>query len=426
MPPSGQQILRLFLVPALIVGVLVAMFLAGGTLKDWFDRLLGRSVGDARSVEQFLRDLDNENPDVRYRAASDLSNVLPRKEELTYNAAFGLALADRLDKKVRASAAAEKEFARRRASLNAADEKREEKKLEDDRSFITFLSGSLGHFRVPVGATLLRDLAAQESGVEPEALTRRRLQALFALTVLGANLERYDRLPAERKEEIDKDLRDAAADSQNRARATETLDYLRHRRAGKPDTMGIAAVLVQCADNDDPSLRFHAAFAMTYWRGTPKEDAGLDTALVKLAHDDGRGEEELEERLDRNSERKVTRPRFKKKGYHVQPQAVLALARRGSPNTPLDALQELLDEKRLGEIIVIHNRQSGQEEPDTALIYETISNALRALVRLHRKRPEDVRLVKRFRPVVERLTHHESDALKAEARETLLALGAAE
>src|ERR1700733_3620999 len=81
-PPSGQMILRLFIVPAVIVGVLVLLFLVGPTLHGWFNQLVGRSSADTRSAEQFLHDLDNPNPEVRWRAASDLAQVLLRNDAL--------------------------------------------------------------------------------------------------------------------------------------------------------------------------------------------------------------------------------------------------------------------------------------------------------------------------------------------------------
>ena len=46
-PPSGQMILRLFLVPGLIVGLLVVLFLVGPSLARWVGTLLGRPPADA-------------------------------------------------------------------------------------------------------------------------------------------------------------------------------------------------------------------------------------------------------------------------------------------------------------------------------------------------------------------------------------------
>src|SRR5215510_14865679 len=111
-PPTGQMILRLFLVPALIVAGLVGLFLLGPTASRWVNRLLGRSA-DARSADQFLRDLDSANPEVRWRAASDLAQVLLRKDELASDARFALQLADRLQAALDNSKDAEQSFAAR-------------------------------------------------------------------------------------------------------------------------------------------------------------------------------------------------------------------------------------------------------------------------------------------------------------------------
>ena len=46
-PPSGLMVLRMFVVPAAIVGVLVLLFLAGPTLYDWIGRMAGRPRGSA-------------------------------------------------------------------------------------------------------------------------------------------------------------------------------------------------------------------------------------------------------------------------------------------------------------------------------------------------------------------------------------------
>src|SRR5262245_34863954 len=110
-PPSGRQILQLFVVPALIVAVLVGLFLLGPVLSGWFRQFTGGGLTDSRSSEQFLRDLDNSNAEVRYRAASDLAQVLLRKDELARDVELGLGLAKRLSETLEESAEAEKTYA---------------------------------------------------------------------------------------------------------------------------------------------------------------------------------------------------------------------------------------------------------------------------------------------------------------------------
>ena len=77
--PSGRFIAQLFLVPGLIVAAAVVVLLA----FSWL-------AGGRRSPEAFLRDLDSTNPDIRWRTASDLAQVLRRDPELASNADFGL------------------------------------------------------------------------------------------------------------------------------------------------------------------------------------------------------------------------------------------------------------------------------------------------------------------------------------------------
>src|SRR5262249_19541016 len=70
-PPSGRFILQLFLVPGLIVAALVVVALG----LDWL-------FGGHRKPEKLLKNLDDPNPEVRWRAAADLSQILPRDDEL--------------------------------------------------------------------------------------------------------------------------------------------------------------------------------------------------------------------------------------------------------------------------------------------------------------------------------------------------------
>src|SRR4051794_21576058 len=105
-PPSGRMFVRLFGVPALIVVSVVG----GLGLFAW---AVNRLAGETRTAEQFLRDLDNPNPEVRWRAASDLAQVLPRDERLASDPSFALHLADRLVQAVDTSAPLEKAAAAR-------------------------------------------------------------------------------------------------------------------------------------------------------------------------------------------------------------------------------------------------------------------------------------------------------------------------
>src|SRR5262245_55682684 len=81
-PPSGKHIVQLFVVPAMIVAVALGIV--------WiFDRLFGGT----RTPEQFLKDLSSPNAEIRWRAASDLADKLPRDKDLATDPRFNLALA---------------------------------------------------------------------------------------------------------------------------------------------------------------------------------------------------------------------------------------------------------------------------------------------------------------------------------------------
>ena len=88
-PPSGRFILQMFLIPGLIVAGLVAVLAFGGLI--W----VGHST-----PESFLVRLDNPNPDIRWRAATELAQVLKRPEslELASDPDFALDIAWRLHK----------------------------------------------------------------------------------------------------------------------------------------------------------------------------------------------------------------------------------------------------------------------------------------------------------------------------------------
>src|SRR5689334_4983195 len=61
-PPSGRFIAQLFLVPGLIVMVAVFIYLGSSYL-----------VRSSHTPERFLKDLDSDNPEIRWRGAHDLA-----------------------------------------------------------------------------------------------------------------------------------------------------------------------------------------------------------------------------------------------------------------------------------------------------------------------------------------------------------------
>jgi hypothetical protein len=411
------MIFRLFFIPFFIVAVLVGVYILGQTLFG--------KVGRSRSAEQFLHNLDSTNPDIRWRAASDLSQELPRSAELAANASFALELVERLVTALDESAIPEKDFAVRHAGLTPAEkEKILNKDLAPRRHLIMYLGACLGNFIVPVGVPLLKSLSAESSTMEPDALAERRGRALFALAVLGENLKRYDALTDSEKDRIDEELTAALQKEGQASWARACLDYLQQRRAGKATSFGVAEALARCAEDEDPYLRELTALASNFWTGSATEQTLIETFLRRLSMDTGHGHERLEERQARNPDARRSRAISKKNGYQVQVNANLALARRGSPHVRFDLLEEMLDPAYLREIFVVRqmkrDREASSEQPDEALVVITVSGSLKALKELRRLRPE--MKLDRLKEKVTALTSENNPALRTEAETTLQAL----
>src|SRR5581483_9545839 len=74
-------------------------------------------------------------------------------------------------------------------------------------------------------------------------------------------------------------------------------------------------------------------------------------------------------------------------GLKVRMNATVALARRGSDKVRLDVLSEMLDPAGLREAFVIRSAD-GEDQPDEAAVLSTVASALKAVVELHRQRPD--------------------------------------
>src|SRR5262245_50188164 len=149
-PPSGRFIAQLFVVPGLIVLAIVGVYL-------WFIWLTRASS----TPDAFLRDLDSTNPEIRWRAASDLAQVLKRDEQLASDPQFGLHLAELLHKSLQNS----------KTLIVAATDKDVHEKTTSDlnqarmqRSHIQYLAACLGNLSTPVGAPVLCDMAKSDYG----------------------------------------------------------------------------------------------------------------------------------------------------------------------------------------------------------------------------------------------------------------------
>jgi hypothetical protein len=444
-PPSGKLMLQLFLIPGLIVAFLVGAWLFAGWL-----------FGTAYTAKAFLEKLDDSNVEVRWRAAADLAQVLQRDEHLSSDEEFARQLALRLEAARQAAAPAEKSRVEHLDSVGKDEAKAERLKLETDyRNYIAYLAACLGEFSVPVGAPVLKDLALQHDGLDPKALAAQRRRAVWGLANLGENLKRFDKLPADQKDALlarlrlavwalahpdegkedreefeklsaeEKDTRiDAlkpAAEPPHADWMRDALHCLRGRAAGQDDPIGVDRALVDAADAEDPFLRELAALAMNFWRGDAEADARMEKALVKLSYDDGRGEDSLGQLSDEEDPGE-TRAVSHKAGQRVCFNAVVALARRGSPKIAdrMDVLAAMLDGDALRKNFVLVHK-NGTEEPEKAAVDQTLFDALKAVAELHRLRPEMD--LSALNPAIDALaTTNGNPALRSEAQNTQIAL----
>jgi hypothetical protein len=296
-PPSARFIVQLFLIPGLIVAGLVFVFLFS---LAW--------VGTS-TPESFLSKLDSTNPDIRWRAAHDLAQVLQRPEslELASNPDFAMDIAERLRK-----AHAELEVAENAAKaelfitikgIEATSLSREEKakqedqaavaawrKLRPQRDLVLFLTSCLGNFTVPVGVPVLSDIAMKETGAEVKGLALRRQRAVLALANLGDNIKRRYHgekpndetkpLSSLQKTAVLEKLDKAAAGSGERAKmARYARDVLM-----KKQPAGVDIVLARCARAEDIFLRELVGHALNFWDGDE-----VEPTLLLLANDKGQG-----------------------------------------------------------------------------------------------------------------------------------------
>jgi hypothetical protein len=116
-------------------------------------------------------------------------------------------------------------------------------------------------------------------------------------------------------------------------------------------------------------------------------------------------------------------------GWEIRYNATLALARRGHPQVRLDILGEMLEERRQQRNFRIR-LPDGRDLPDLAAARRTMLNALVAFREWH-KHADAVRAVGPDHPdlqqlyaAVQHLTEHTDNALRAEARDTLLSIKA--
>lgn len=372
-PPSGRHIVQMFVAPALIVLLAVGALLLVSSFRGMFGN---------RSIEAILRDLDDANPEVRWRAASDLAERLPRDPNLARNSTVALELTEKLRRAVQDNRVSE----RLRAEQLSASKTPTPlpKALQAERDHIWYLIGCLGNFQVPVAAPLLQELALNRDGGEVEAVFRRRTQAAYALSVLGFQVRKLDQLSADERAALLAALAQEPADSERGQWAALTGKYLEARFAGQPPpTLRVADTLVKLAAEEAPFLRQLAATGFSYWDNEQAEDV-----LFRLVHDQGQGEDPIVYEADIAAYRQANPEEMRRRNRRgISYGAALALARRGSPRAAelFDLYEEMLDPER--QAVIWHSNDPSQAGAATASGLELISKTLTALSELKSRRP---------------------------------------
>lgn len=405
-PPSGKFIAQLFVIPGVIV------FVAVGCI--WFVTWL---VGGFYSPEHFLKTLRSSNPEDRWRAASDLAQVLKKDELLASNAAFGLNLAEMLRQALKDNEQAEAELARRPQPTTppttetdpASDPTKIPKHpLQDERAFIEFLIACMGNFSIPVGVPILNDIAMKADGADATTVALRRQLAVWALANVADNLKRFDKLSLERRVDVLSKL-DEEAEAASIARrewARASLEFLKARTDQKPQALGVDVALAECAKSDDPSLRKFVALALTFWEGTPAENQRMEETLLKLAKDDGHGAPSEEASL---------------RGREIRYQAAEALARRGSSKASaiIPILNDMLDEDLQAKTFQTRLK-NGRTVADGTMVRSVLTGAMKSIAEWKTRDP-NVDLLPLL-PALEKLSKSDNPVLRTEAERTLLTL----
>jgi hypothetical protein len=277
-PPSGRFIAQLFVIPGLIISVVVVLYL----VSVFF-------VQREHDPAQFLQKLDSDNADVRWRGASDLAQILKRKEPATLrwktDAKFALDLTERLDLAFQRLLVEEKKVAGQVA------EKKNPllwRTLRIDRDHINFLAGALGEFHAPVGAPVLCAILEHEASADLNGNTQQRRMTLWALMNMGQNLKDFANVPPAQQQTVLAALKEEASGSGARAGRARTALYYLDKTAlpsgNLQDVVKVDETLGHCANAEDQFLRKLVAMSFNFWDGDKAE-----ATLLKLAHDNGHG-----------------------------------------------------------------------------------------------------------------------------------------
>jgi hypothetical protein len=280
-PPSGRFIAQLFVIPGLIIFVVVLLFIGSAM---WIKR--------EHEPEHFLRQLDSDNHDIRWRGMNDLAQILKRTEPAALrwksDPKFALELTERMDRTFRELLDEEKSIADQIAKSDDKDKQLLWRKLREKRDYVIFLAGALGEFQIPVGAPVLCAMIRYDGSPDLNGNTLQRRKALWGLMNMGENLKGFAKLPEERRQSILAELKEEAAKSGPRAGWASTALFYIDKSVLPSDAfkhvVKVDDTLAVSADAEDRFLRELTAMAFNYWDGDRAEET-----LLKLANDRGQG-----------------------------------------------------------------------------------------------------------------------------------------
>jgi hypothetical protein len=290
-PPSGRHIVQMFVVPGLIVGVVVVLFLGCSGFWGWL-------FGLSSTPQQDLTRLESPNADIRWRAANNLAQILKRDNELACDPVFSLKLVqllgqeldrlDELEKRLLAQVTYHIPGFGPVAIRTASDSerlKRELAELRTRRETVRYLSACLGTLSVPAGAPLLIRMARKDQGFDEKTTVLLRRHAVWMLANLGENLKR---LPADKRQAVrDRFVYYLAADDVNGRQARELV--IAYLDPTEPGELGVIPALAACARSDDIFLREIVALALSIWSGSAGENRLAEQTLIALTQDSGAG-----------------------------------------------------------------------------------------------------------------------------------------
>jgi HEAT repeat protein len=214
-PPSTSFFVQLFLLPAVIVFALVAV---------WY--LFGKITDAQGSPEEFLARMETNRRD-RWKAAHDLSMLLTPKSQYVTDSNLALKVSQALEK-----------------ALEEPDQSKEH------ADYLEYLAGALGRFDLNVGVPALRH------ATNPKYPAKVRWTALFSLANLASKLGDLD------DPNLGLDLRDLIKDENATIRelAAMTLGIVREPAAIEPLTAALQDV--------EPTVRYNAARSLAKFGNT--------------------------------------------------------------------------------------------------------------------------------------------------------------